>query len=175
MLYFKTNYIQEHYLVINIASRKFYHGTNPLYSDNYVITNNKNLKILASQLLSQDFKQVSNEMDLKPEKIESRIYCKEDSLSSINSKRLLSNNTYIINVVGEIALVGYQYENFVKNLLDDSLVCSRINEIIHYSEIMSNDFNFVKVINTETKEFILVDPQGYNYARYVAIPVKQKN
>ena len=75
-------------------------------------------------------------------------------------------------IVGKKELSGDEFNKFANNLSSESYEWLK-----EYNDTStSGEFKCVEVINTDDDSFtLLVDPQGYNYARYAAIKDNLEN
>ncbi len=114
---------------------------------------------------------------------------KNDILDLV-TEQLEDKNEYSIikvQVTHTLSLNDQQYNFFINNLLDkhdflDELGGCAIydnNEINAGQELENYETGYrclcILVFNTKTNAYILVDPQGHNYARYVYIHLENEN
>ena len=96
---------------------------------------------------------------------------------SVSAMRAAEQNGITVNksnykIVGKKELSGDEFNKFANNLSSESYEWLK-----EYNDTStSGEFKCVEVINTDDDSFtLLVDPQGYNYARYAAIKDKLEN
>lgn len=96
---------------------------------------------------------------------------------SVSAMRAAEQNGITVNksnykIVGKKELSGDEFNKFANNLSSESYEWLK-----EYNDTStSGEFKCVEVINTDDDSFtLLVDPQGYNYARYAAIKDNLEN
>ena len=96
---------------------------------------------------------------------------------SVSAMRAAEQNGITVNksnykIIGKKELSGDEFNKFANNLSSESYEWLK-----EYNDTStSGEFKCVEVINTDDDSFtLLVDPQGYNYARYAAIKDNLEN
>lgn len=96
---------------------------------------------------------------------------------SVSAMRAAEQNGITVNksnykIVGKKELSGDEFNKFANNLSSENYEWLK-----EYNDTStSGEFKCVEVINTDDDSFtLLVDPQGYNYARYAAIKDNLEN
>ena len=87
-----------------------------------------------------------------------------DEVRQITKYDKRNDNCAYYTVVEELRVEGVRFNQISRNLL-----MQVIPEIAGKGGYLKNVIQAVRIINQDTGESFLVDPQGYSYARYVAI------
>lgn len=73
--------------------------------------------------------------------------------------------------VGE-GMTGRTYRVDEEVVLSDKDFNSFASDLLAYQPWINREATCIRVINEDTKETVLIDPQGYQYPRYTSLEIK---